>query len=128
MTEYLLPYACCFRATTLHFKRFSGLNILLIGSNGAVTDKNSLHYYNPANPYAAPNEYMQAITAVGNVLAPYDSDNRFPVWAFVRWFCVPFFECFDVVGCELRSINCFFDGVGFELPQLSAGLTSNDQA
>ena len=44
-------------------------------SNGNPVFPTSLHYMNPYEP----NEYMKAITAVGNVLASYDSDKQFPV-------------------------------------------------
>jgi len=33
---------------------------------------------------STPNQYQQAIQAIGNILAPYDSDQHFPVWGFVR--------------------------------------------
>ena len=48
------------------------------GSNGDPNLPSSLHYRNPAGP----NEYMQAIYATGNVLAPYDADGQFSVFGF----------------------------------------------
>jgi hypothetical protein len=48
------------------------------GSNGDPRYANSLHYQNPY----APNEYQQAIKAVGDILLPYDSDGRVPVYGF----------------------------------------------
>ena len=48
-------------------------------SNGNPLDKDSLHYIDPTG---APNQYVSAINAVGQVLAPYDSDQKFPVWGF----------------------------------------------
>lgn len=47
-------------------------------SNGDPKFSNSLHYNNPYEP----NEYARAIMAVGEILAPYDSDNNFPVFGF----------------------------------------------
>ncbi|KAJ5073836.1 copine [Anaeramoeba ignava] len=48
-------------------------------SNGNPQMPNSLHYM--GNPYE-PNEYVKAITAVGEILAYYDSDKMFPVYGF----------------------------------------------
>ena len=108
----------------------SKLIALFVVSNGKVTNKDSLHYHNPADPYAAPNQYMQAITAVGNVLAPFDKENRIPVWAFVRWSivtaiphqvktktfspqsrCVPTYGSYQTRLCikvrpEVRNVKC----------------------
>lgn len=47
-------------------------------SNGDPRKPNSLHYVDPTYP----NEYMQAITAVGHVIQDYDSDKLFPVLGF----------------------------------------------
>lgn len=47
-------------------------------SNGEPTKPNSLHYMNPY----APNEYMQALTAVGEIIQDYDSDKLFPSFGF----------------------------------------------
>eukprot|EP01132_Coremiostelium_polycephalum_P000624 gene624-774_t len=47
-------------------------------SNRAPVDPTSLHYKHPS----IPNQYASAIVSVGNVLAPYDSDNLFPVYGF----------------------------------------------
>ena len=49
-----------------------------IDTNNLPSLPSSLHYRNPAGP----NEYMQAIYATGNVLAPYDADGQFPVFGF----------------------------------------------
>ncbi|GFN92619.1 copine-7 [Plakobranchus ocellatus] len=63
---------------------FGGLQINLTfgvdftASNGAVDDPSSLHYID----YQYPNEYMQAISAVGTVLQDYDADKRFPAYGF----------------------------------------------
>jgi vacuolar-type H+-ATPase subunit F/Vma7 len=47
-------------------------------SNGDPRLPSSLHY---CQPYQA-NEYVHAIQSVGSVLAPYDSDQKFPAWGF----------------------------------------------
>lgn len=54
------------------------------GSNGAVTDPNSLHYWDLNS-----NEYIKAINAVGNILQNYDTDKKFPTYGFggrIPWF------------------------------------------
>ncbi|XP_070574853.1 copine-3-like [Ptychodera flava] len=48
------------------------------GSNGDPSSPSSLHYINPYGP----NEYAQAIMAVGNVVQDYDSDKLFPALGF----------------------------------------------
>jgi len=48
------------------------------GSNGNPKDFNSLHYVAP-NQF---NEYQHAIFTIGNILAPYDADQKFPVYGF----------------------------------------------
>lgn len=47
-------------------------------SNGEPEQATSLHYMNPY----APNEYMQALTAVGEIIQDYDSDKLFPSFGF----------------------------------------------
>ncbi|KAL9974985.1 hypothetical protein ACROYT_G012097 [Oculina patagonica] len=47
-------------------------------SNGDPGQSTSLHYINPY----APNEYMQALTAVGEIIQDYDSDKLFPSFGF----------------------------------------------
>ena len=56
---------------------------LLIGidftkSNGTSSDPSSLHYQSGMRP----NEYVQAIREVGDILQYYDSDKRIPVFGF----------------------------------------------
>lgn len=46
-------------------------------SNGHPTDKDSLHYLDMNK-----NEYLKAITSVGNILQYYDSDKHIPVLGF----------------------------------------------
>ena len=50
-------------------------------SNGELSDPNSLHYVNPKNPVKL-TPYEEAIHRVGNILEPYDSDRKFPVFGF----------------------------------------------
>ncbi|CAL1546463.1 unnamed protein product [Lymnaea stagnalis] len=63
---------------------FGGLQInLTIGvdftaSNGKPKERGSLHFID----YQHPNEYMQAINAVGSVLQDYDWDKMFPALGF----------------------------------------------
>ncbi|XP_073233601.1 copine-3-like [Porites lutea] len=47
-------------------------------SNGDPTKSTSLHFMNPY----APNEYMQALMAVGEIIQDYDSDKLFPSFGF----------------------------------------------
>eukprot|EP00118_Oscarella_pearsei_P008025 m.40387 g.40387 ORF g.40387 m.40387 type:complete len:193 (+) comp32962_c0_seq2:941-1519(+) len=47
-------------------------------SNGNPDSPSSLHYNTPYQM----NEYVEAIQSVGSVLAPYDSDQLFPIWGF----------------------------------------------
>ncbi len=46
------------------------------GSNGDPSNPNSLHFRRSG----VMNQYQAAIQSVGNILAPYDSDQSFPVW------------------------------------------------
>jgi len=48
-------------------------------SNGDPRDLRSLHYMDPRG---RPNDYVQAIRAVGQVLEYYDTDKLFPVYGF----------------------------------------------
>jgi len=63
---------------------YGGCEISLIlaidftASNQDPKNPQSLHYTAP-NQY---NQYQQAILSVGNILAPYDTDQRFPVYGF----------------------------------------------
>lgn len=48
-------------------------------SNGDPANPTSLHHI---DPYGALNQYQDALTAVGNILQPYDSDQKYPVYGF----------------------------------------------
>jgi len=49
------------------------------GSNGHPYDPDSLHYRCGGDK---PNQYQQAIMSIGQILTPYDSDNKYPVFGF----------------------------------------------
>merc|ERR1712013_432083 len=49
------------------------------GSNGNPQDPRSLHYNDPTG---APNQYITAIKAVGDIIQDYDSDKLFPALGF----------------------------------------------
>ena len=64
---------------TLHRK----VAVDFTASNGDAHQVNSLHYYNGK----VPSDYEQAIRAVGNILADYDSDKKFPAFGFGGVYC-----------------------------------------
>ncbi|XP_028392485.1 copine-3-like isoform X2 [Dendronephthya gigantea] len=47
-------------------------------SNGHPAQNTSLHYINPYQP----NEYLKALTAVGQIIQDYDRDNLYPCYGF----------------------------------------------
>ena len=49
------------------------------GSNGNPTSPSSLHYNDPSG---APNQYLTAIRAVGDIIQDYDTDKLFPALGF----------------------------------------------
>jgi hypothetical protein len=61
-----------------------GCNISLMtaidytGSNGNPADPKSLHYIQGD----APNQYQSALQTIGEILSPYDTDGKIPVWGF----------------------------------------------
>ena len=59
------------------------IGIDFTGSNGKVTDPNSLHYIGSKS-----NSYEIAIQSCGNILAYYDYDQLFPVFGFGGKFCM----------------------------------------
>eukprot|EP00300_Choanocystis_sp_HF-7_P018827 c20151_g1_i4.p1 GENE.c20151_g1_i4~~c20151_g1_i4.p1 ORF type:complete len:273 (+),score=65.07 c20151_g1_i4:612-1430(+) len=67
-------------------------------SNGETYDPTSLHYNQGPNP----TPYEQAIWAVGEVLAPYDSDGIIPVYGFGAYLPSGVSHCFPLVpgGCH----------------------------
>jgi len=48
------------------------------GSNGNPRDPGTLHYRSEDTK----NPYQEAMSAIGSILAPYDSDGRFVLWGF----------------------------------------------
>lgn len=48
------------------------------GSNGHPSDYQSLHHIYGGNP----SQYQSAIRQIGNIVAVYDSDQKFPVWGW----------------------------------------------
>lgn len=82
------------RPTFLNYQR-AGLKISLVAaidytsSNGSQSSKSSLHYMDPNSETvysesvaSQGNVYAQALYKVGHVIAPYDSDQSFPVYGF----------------------------------------------
>jgi len=50
------------------------------GSNGDPRKPGTLHYLSPDG--SSMNDYEKAISAIGGILADYDTDKKFPVWGF----------------------------------------------
>uniref|UniRef100_A0A6A7G4L2 Copine-3-like isoform X2 n=2 Tax=Hirondellea gigas TaxID=1518452 RepID=A0A6A7G4L2_9CRUS len=79
------------------------------GSNGNPTDPRSLHYMNSQSP----NEYIRAMSAIGTVLAPYDTDQQFPVWGFGAKIGSQTSHCFSLTfderNPEVRGIPGIID-------------------
>jgi len=63
------------------------------GSNGDPRKPGTLHYIHRDGSL---NDYEKAITAVGSVVARYDSDQMFPVWGFGAKFGGAIQHCFQV--------------------------------
>jgi len=82
------------------------------GSNGDPTSPSSLHYRNPSG---YPNEYMQAIRTVGDVVAPYDNDRMFPAYGFGGFLSnrTPQYtsHCFSITGDDTKPFCNGIDGV-----------------
>lgn len=82
-------------------------------SNGQPNDPSSLHYFDLAK-----NQYLQAISSVGQILENYDSDKNFPIFGFGGK--VPFVldktsHCFalngDIFHPEVRGIQGVVEGI-----------------
>jgi len=84
----------------------SGTEVSLIvgvdytASNGDPRTPTSLHFFNPNGP----NEYMQAIRVVGDVVAPYDYDGLIPAYGFGAKFNGEVNHCFHITANE--NPNC----------------------
>ncbi|CAB9522457.1 Copine-6 [Seminavis robusta] len=78
------------------------------GSNGDPRKPGTLHYIHRDGSL---NDYEKAITAVGAVVARYDSDQKFPVWGFGAKFRGIINHCFQVgPDPELSGIQGILDG------------------
>ena len=81
----LVVESCCVvdKSSFLHYIRggfelaFS-VAVDFTASNGKPTLSQSLHYINPYQP----NQYMQVLRSVGNIIQCYDSDHYFPAFGF----------------------------------------------
>eukprot|EP01012_Entosiphon_sulcatum_P048700 TRINITY_DN67217_c0_g1_i1.p1 TRINITY_DN67217_c0_g1~~TRINITY_DN67217_c0_g1_i1.p1 ORF type:complete len:550 (+),score=88.35 TRINITY_DN67217_c0_g1_i1:41-1690(+) len=65
-------------------------------SNGDPASSSSLHYRDPMRP----NQYLQAIMSVCNIVAQYDKDQRFPVYGFGA--CLPSNEVSHCFPCTFN--------------------------
>ncbi len=105
---------------------YNGLEIaLLIAvdftlSNKDPSDPSSLHYFDLYK-----NQYLQAITSVGQILENYDSDKQFPILGFGAK--VPFLldktsHCFalngDIFHPEVTSIQGVIESIVFRNSKL----------
>jgi len=72
------------------------------GSNGDPRRPGTLHYIHPDGQL---NDYEKALTAVGSIVARYDSDQMFPVLGFGAKYSGVIRHCFQVGNApELRGI------------------------
>eukprot|EP00301_Raphidiophrys_heterophryoidea_P006344 c12566_g1_i3.p1 GENE.c12566_g1_i3~~c12566_g1_i3.p1 ORF type:complete len:419 (+),score=106.01 c12566_g1_i3:44-1258(+) len=85
---------------------FGGCEISLItaidftASNKDPHDPTSLHFLDPSKP----NQYEQAIRAVGNILGPYDSDGIIPTFGFGAKWGGQVHHCFPLVPVATQHI------------------------
>lgn len=78
------------------------------GSNGDPRIPGSLHYFHQNGEL---NDYEKAITAVGSVIARYDTDQRFPVLGFGAKFNGVIKHCFQVgASSELVGLRGVLEG------------------
>lgn len=83
LTLKLVQWDCTNKKTFLDFVQGGCEISLVIGidftkSNGLPSEPDSLHFISNEEP----NEYIKAVTAVGDILQYYDSDKRIPVYGF----------------------------------------------
>lgn len=71
------------------------------GSNGIPSNASSLHFMNPN----ALNQYQQAIVSVGEIVLPYDYDQRVPCFGFGAKTMFPNFSSGQVLHCFPLSGN-----------------------
>lgn len=88
------------------------------GSNGDPRVPGTLHHFNHDG---TKNGYEKAISAIGNILAPYDSDKMFPVWGFGAKLGGQVRHCFQVgPNAEVKGV----DGIlGAYRQVFSSGIT-----
>jgi hypothetical protein len=78
------------------------------GSNGDPRKPGTLHYIHPDGQL---NDYEKALTAVGSIVARYDSDQMFPVLGFGAKYGGVIQHCFQVgKEPELRGISGMLQG------------------
>lgn len=115
-SKYPLPPPVALASATTHTTRkeptfvdylSGGLEINLsvaidfTGSNGDPRIPGTLHYICPGNQL---NDYEKALTAVGSIVARYDSDQRFPVLGFGARVNGQIQHCFQV-GDTAESVG-----------------------
>lgn len=93
------------------------------GSNGDPRRPGTLHHFSQVGQM---NGYEKAITAVGGIVAKYDSDQLFPVFGFGAKYDGVVRHCFQVgQGKEVHGVNGILDaykGV-FKTPLIMSGPT-----
>eukprot|EP00934_Nitzschia_sp_Nitz4_P007889 Nitzschia sp. Nitz4//scaffold77_size91520//51907//54384//NITZ4_004894-RA/size91520-augustus-gene-0.74-mRNA-1//-1//CDS//3329558003//7879//frame0 len=78
------------------------------GSNGDPRKPGTLHYIHPDGQL---NDYEKALTAVGSVIARYDTDQMFPMLGFGAKYGGVIQHCFQIGGApELRGIDGMLQG------------------
>jgi Copine/C2 domain len=78
------------------------------GSNGDPRLPGTLHYIHPNDEM---NEYEKALTAVGSIVARYDSDQQFPVFGFGAKYEGVIQHCFQIGGAaELDGVGGILKG------------------
>ena len=78
------------------------------GSNGDPRVPGTLHYMHADGQL---NDYEKAITAVGSVVARYDSDQKFPVWGFGAKYGGVIQHCFQIgKSAELDGVGGIIEG------------------
>lgn len=78
------------------------------GSNGDPRRPGTLHYIHPDGQL---NDYEKALTAVGSIVARYDSDQMFPVFGFGAKYGGVIQHCFQVgPAAELKGVQGVLEG------------------
>ena len=86
---------------------YSGLQISMsaaidfTASNRDPRDTNSLHYINSLEP----NQYEQALSSSGNIIAYYDSDKKFPCYGFGGFCNGETSHCFNLTLNEQYEVD-----------------------